>query len=106
MSGDGAPFPELDRVIHQPSRLRILAVLSAVQGVDFLYMLRETGLTKGNLSAHLSKLEEAGIVRIDKTYDGKTPLTLIELTEEGWSRLARYRAELGSVMSRLPEGDD
>jgi len=96
-------FPELDRAIHQPSRLQILTCLSVVEGADFLYLLRETGLTKGNLSTHLSKLEEAGIVAIEKTYDGKIPVTLCRLTDDGRGRLARYRTKLGSIMSRLPE---
>jgi DNA-binding MarR family transcriptional regulator len=103
VSSDAADFPELDRVIHQPSRLQILTCLAAVESADFLYLLRETGLTKGNLSTHLSKLEQAGLVAIEKTYDGKIPLTLCELTEEGREGLARYRAKLARIMSRLPE---
>ena len=51
---------ELDRLIHEPARLLIVTILSTVESADFLFLQRETGLTKGNLSAHLSKLEEAG----------------------------------------------
>lgn len=102
MSGDEGGFPDLDRLIHQSSRLRILTTLAAVEGTDFLYLLRETGLTKGNLSSHLSKLEDAGLVAIDKTYEGKTPLTLCRLTAEGRKRLGRYRDGLRSVLERLP----
>lgn len=103
MSDDTIDFPELDRVVHQPSRLQILTVLAAVENADFLYLLRETGLTKGNLSTHLTKLEHAGLVAIEKTYDGKIPVTLCELTAEGRARLADYRRELANIMSRLPE---
>lgn len=102
MSGEERRFPDLDRLIHQPSRLRILTTLAAVEGTDFLYLLRETGLTKGNLSSHLSKLEDAGLVAIDKTYEGKTPLTLCRLTADGRERLARYGDRLRSVLERLP----
>jgi DNA-binding transcriptional ArsR family regulator len=72
----------VDRLIHEPSRSKILAVLSAVEGADFLYLQRETKLTKGNLSVHLSKLDEAGFIQIEKTYRGKVPLTLCIITEK------------------------
>jgi DNA-binding transcriptional ArsR family regulator len=85
---------ELDRVIHEPARLTIVAILSAVESADFLYLLRETGLTRGNLSAHLSKLEDAGYVSIEKTYRGKLPLTLCRLTQSGHAALKQYRQQL------------
>jgi DNA-binding HxlR family transcriptional regulator len=61
---------ELDRVIHEPGRLMIVALLAAVKECDFLYLLHETELNKGNLSSHLARLEEAGYVQIEKTYRG------------------------------------
>ncbi len=73
----------VNRLIHEPSCSEILAVLSAVKIADFLYLQRETGLTKGNLTVHLSRLEAAGYILIEKTYRGKLPLTLCSLTEEG-----------------------
>ena len=84
----------LDRLIHEPGRLAIVALLSAVEEADFLYLLNETGLTKGNLSSHLAKLEAAGYVRIDKTYRQKIPLTLCRLTAAGRTAFERYRAAL------------
>jgi DNA-binding MarR family transcriptional regulator len=84
----------VDRLIHEPSRSAILAVLSVVQSADFLYLLRETGLTKGNLTIHLSKLEAAGYIKIEKTYRGKLPLTLCNLTEEGKVAFENYRQQL------------
>ena len=105
MSGEGAAFPELDALVHQPSRLQILTTLAAVESADFLYLLRETGLTRGNLSSHLSKLEDAGLVSIEKTYEGKVPLTLCHLTAEGRARLGRYREALRKVLGRLPPED-
>jgi DNA-binding MarR family transcriptional regulator len=85
---------DVDRLIHEPSRSAILAVLSAVQSADFLYLLRETGLTKGNLTVHLSKLETAGYIKIEKTYRGKLPLTLCSLTEDGKQAFENYCKQL------------
>jgi DNA-binding transcriptional ArsR family regulator len=85
---------ELNRVVHEPGRLAIVALLSAVEEADFLYLMNETGLTKGNLSSHLSKLEAAGYVGIEKTYRGKIPLTVCRLTEAGQTAFRQYRSEL------------
>ena len=85
---------EVDRLIHEPARLVIVAILSAVESADFLYLQRETGLTKGNLSSHLSRLEAAHYVSIEKTYDGKIPLTVCRLTEQGKKAFENYRAQL------------
>ena len=84
----------VDRLIHEPSRSAILAVLCVVQCADFLYLLHETGLTKGNLTIHLSKLEAAGYIKIEKTYRGKLPLTLCSLTDEGKLAFENYRQQL------------
>jgi DNA-binding MarR family transcriptional regulator len=84
----------VDRLIHEPSRSVILAVLSAVKSADFLYLQRETGLTKGNLTVHLSKLETAGFITIEKTYRGKLPLTLCSLTKQGKQAFEEYRQQL------------
>ena len=85
---------DLDRMIHEPARLMIVTILSAVESADFLYLQRETGLTRGNLSAHLSKLEGAGYIHIEKTYRGKVPLTLCRLTQSGQAALKQYRQQL------------
>jgi DNA-binding MarR family transcriptional regulator len=85
---------DVDRLIHEPSRSIILAVLSAVESADFLYLQRETELTKGNLSVHLSKLEEAGFIEIEKTYRGKVPLTLCKMTEKGQEAFEKYLNQL------------
>jgi len=94
MSSDLRAFSEIDRTVHEPSRTIILAILSAVESADFLYLQRETGLTKGNLSAHLTKLESAGYVNIEKTYRGKVPLTLCRITDEGRTAFDDYRKQL------------
>jgi len=73
----------IDRVIHEPARLMIMTVLYAISEADFLYLQRECGLTQGNLSSHLSRLEEAGYVFIEKTFKGKYPLTICGLSISG-----------------------
>jgi len=97
------PFEQLaglDRLIHEPARLSILTALSACKSADFLFLQRLTGLSKGNLSAHLSKLEEGGLVAIAKSFDGKIPKTTIAMTSDGrkqlerhWNDLERFRKE-------------
>ena len=76
----------LDRLIHEPGRLAILTVLSSVQAADFVFLQRTTGLTKGNLSSHLTKLEDAGLVEIHKRFVGKKPNTNVALTAVGKQR--------------------
>jgi DNA-binding MarR family transcriptional regulator len=92
---------ELDRVIHEPARLLIVALLHGVKEADFLYLLRESELTKGNLSSHLAKLEQAGYVGIEKTYRGKVPLTVVRLTEAGRAAFENYRKSLSGLLSKV-----
>jgi len=98
MSDELRRVTELDRLIHEPARLLIVTILSAVESADFLFLQRETGLTKGNLSAHLSKLEGAGYVKIQKTFKGKLPLTVCKLTPAGGKAVTQYRQQLQSFM--------
>lgn len=89
---------EIDRIIHEPARLMIAALLSAVEEADFQYLHQTTGLTKGNLSVHLSKLEGAGYVAIKKTFRGKYPLTVCRLTERGREVLDDYRKMIKAAL--------
>jgi len=100
MSADLRAVTTLDRLIHEPARLLIVTILASVASADFLFLQRETGLTKGNLSAHLSKLEEAGYVKIEKTFKGKLPLTVCKLTSAGQKALTAYRQQLQSFMDQ------
>jgi DNA-binding transcriptional ArsR family regulator len=87
------PFEHLsafNRMIHEPSRLAILTALSACDRADFLFLLNITGLTKGNLSSHLSKLEQARLVEIEKKFEGKQPVTYAKLSSEGHEALKAY----------------
>jgi DNA-binding transcriptional ArsR family regulator len=89
---------ELDRVIHEPGRLMIVSLLSAVEKADFLFVQRETGINKGTLSSHLSRLEEAGYVEITKTFREKIPHTLLKLTSQGREAFERYRKNLKAAL--------
>jgi len=89
---------ELDRVIHEPGRLMIVALLYAAERADFLYLQHETEVNKGTLSSHLARLEEAGYVEIEKTYRGKVPQTLLRLTEAGRKAFEDYRRELKEAL--------
>jgi DNA-binding MarR family transcriptional regulator len=84
----------LDRVIHEPGRLAILTVLSSVNNADFVFLQRTTRLTKGNLSSHLTKLEEAGLVKIQKRFVHKKPNTNVALTALGKQRIAYHWDQL------------
>ena len=98
MKLDPRKFAEVDRLIHEPARLMIVTILSAVESADFLYLQRETGLTKGNLSSHLSKLEAAGYIEIQKTYRGKIPLTVCSLSNTGRKAFQEYRDQLKYIV--------
>ncbi len=92
---------EVDRLVHEPARLIILTILNAVEKADFLYLLRETGLTRGNLSSHLSRLEEAGYITIEKTYRGKVPQTLVAISERGREAFVNYRQKMNELVARI-----
>jgi DNA-binding MarR family transcriptional regulator len=90
----------LDRLIHEPARLAILTMLSSVSTADFVFLQRSTGLTQGNLSSHLTKLEEAGLVRIEKSFVGKRPNTNVALTSTGKKRIASHWDQLDQLKRR------
>ncbi len=81
---------EPDATIHQPTRLRIMALLSGIAEADFNFLRKTLGLTNGNLSVQASKLEEAGYVEITKSFVGKMPRTMYRLTKLGRRRLKEY----------------
>lgn len=96
-------LPEIDpdRLVHEPGRLAILIVLNAVEEADFLFLMEQTRLTKGNLSSHTAKLEAAGYVEIEKAFVGKIPRTVYRLTEAGARALETYRAHMADVLDSL-----
>jgi DNA-binding MarR family transcriptional regulator len=99
MTGSRQNLSGLDRVIHEPARLTLVALLSSVKSADFLFLLKESGLTKGNISVHLSRLEEAGYIQAEKTFRGKIPHTEYRLTPEGKAAFEQYRKNIGSIFN-------
>lgn len=87
-----------DRIIHEPARLKIMAVLSVAEAADFTYLMRETELTRGNLSVQLTRLEEAGYLKIAKSFVGKTPRTTASLTDAGRAAFDAYRRYLAELL--------
>jgi DNA-binding MarR family transcriptional regulator len=90
----------LDRLVHEPARLVILTVLAEAEEVEFRFLERVSGLTKGNLSGHISKLEQAGYVVVKKFFRGKFPATSLKITRAGRSALKTYREQLRQALRR------
>ena len=95
------PIADIDRTVHAPARLMILAFLSAIDSADFTFLLNQTGLTRGNLSSHLLKLEEAGYISVQKEFVDRIPRTLIRLTDTGREAIQTYRETMRQVVDEL-----
>ena len=100
---DANPLKEIDAVIHEPARLSIMAQLYVVESTDFLFLMRQTGLTFGNLSSHLSKLEAAGYVSVKKEFLRKKPHTMLRLTEKGRVALRKYMQSMKHLFTDLSD---
>jgi DNA-binding transcriptional ArsR family regulator len=100
MRADLEDFLSLDRLVHEPARLVILTVLAEAEEVEFRFLERVSGLTKGNLSSHISKLEEARYLAVKKFFRGKLPTTSLKITRSGRSALKRYREQLDRALQR------
>jgi DNA-binding MarR family transcriptional regulator len=98
---DVRPIGDIDRLVHEPARLMILTILYVVERADFLYLMRQTGLTRGNLSSHLSKLEAAGYIGVTKEFVDKIPRTLLRLTDQGRGAFQAYREDMLRVLEDL-----
>lgn len=104
-SRDGA-IPEaghINKLIHEPARLNIMACMFVIESADFLFLIRQTGLTDGNLSSHMAKLEDAGYINIKKEFVGKKPRTMLSLTEQGRTEFQLYRANMARLLGALPD---
>ena len=88
---------EIDKVIHEPVRLRIMMILSGVEQADFNFLLTTLDLTRGNLSRHIEKLESANYVKVEKSFKGKMPNTSYQITQKGSNALAQYWENLDAV---------
>ena len=102
MADDLRDVVGVDRVLHEPARLLLAALLYPVEGADFLFLLRESGLTKGNLSSHLAKLEEARYVVVTKGYEGRVPHTDYRMTDDGRQAFRSYRDKMRRALKKLP----
>lgn len=89
----------INRLIHEPARMAVISLLSVVEESDFTFLMNSTGLTQGNLSSHLAKLEEAGYVEIEKTFKGKRPHTVARLTDSGQAELNLYIKTIKEFLS-------
>jgi DNA-binding MarR family transcriptional regulator len=94
---------DIDPLIHAPARLMVLTYLYVVESVDYVFLMRLTGLTWGNLSTHLTKLEEAGYIAIEKEFRGKKPHSMIHLTERGRNAFREYKTNMQQVLDGLPD---
>jgi DNA-binding MarR family transcriptional regulator len=97
------PLVDIDRVVHAPARLMVLTYLYVVESAEFIFLMRLTGLTWGNLSSHLGKLEETGYVDIEKKFVGKKPHTMIRLTDRGRTAFREYKQSMQQVLDDLPD---
>ena len=94
------PFEDLaglDKLIHEPARLSIMTALAACKSADYLFLQRLTGLTGGNLSSHLSKLEEGGLIKVDKRFIDKKPNTQLQITDKGRIEIEQHWKQLESL---------
>ncbi len=95
---DHQPIANIDRLIHEPARLMIMAYLYVVESADFLFLMHQTGLTHGNLSSHMSKLEAAGYIEVVKEFVDKKPHTMLRLTDAGQDAFQEYRERMMEVL--------
>ena len=89
---------EIDKIIHEPARMLIMSYLFVLESADFIFLRAQTGLTWGNLSSHMTKLEKAKYVSIEKKFIRKKPHTIASLTEEGKAAFKKYRKEMKQIL--------
>jgi DNA-binding transcriptional ArsR family regulator len=94
---------EIDKLLHEPARLKIMAKIYALNNADFLFLKEQTGLSSGNLSAHLIKLEKAGYVSIKKKFVGRRPHTTLKITKKGKDAFSSYKKKMIKVFNEIPE---
>ncbi len=96
-------LPEVDTLLHEPARLRVMVVLAMVECADFMWLLRQTGLSRGNLSVQMGRLEQAGMVRADKSVVGGRIRTSYRLTAAGLDALRQYRTAMRTLLAAIPD---
>ena len=103
LSSSKDSIKDVDRLIHEPNRLNIMAQLYVVQSADFLFLQNQTQMTPGNLSAHLTKLEDAGYIEVTKEFIERKPHTALALTKKGRTAFKEYRRKVKQFVEKLPE---
>jgi DNA-binding MarR family transcriptional regulator len=99
------PTPELDRLIHEPARLRLVTLLYVVDEADFTYLADRTGMTAGNISSHMARLERGGYVDIDKSFVDRRPRTVYRLTPAGRTAVESYRREIAGLLDGMDDAN-
>jgi len=103
---DNTPVSEkINRIIHEPSRYEIMSVLYVIDNTDFIFLMRHTGFTGGNLSTHLKKLKESKYISVHKEFKNNKPHTSISLTEKGKKAFEEYREYMKRALDSLPAID-
>jgi DNA-binding MarR family transcriptional regulator len=98
--GDGESRQlDFDRLIHEPARLVLMSNLYVVDEADFVFLTRRTGLTAGNISSHMARLEAAEYVTIEKTFADKRPRTTYALTNTGRTAFETYRQHVNALLA-------
>lgn len=95
-------YSSIDRVLHEPARMQITALLYMIESADYTFVMNQTGLSWGNLSAHLNKLEEAGYMHIEKGFNGKRPKTTLWLTDQGREAFKTYAKNMRALFADFP----
>jgi len=98
-----ASHGEIDRLIHEPARFQVMALLYVIESADFTFIMNQLGLTWGNLSAHIMKLEEGGYLTVEKGFKGKRPQTMLSLTQDGRRAFQTYRQTMQKMFDEIPE---
>ncbi len=88
---------KFDKIIHEPTRLRIMMILAGLEQADFTFLVTTLGLTRGNLNRHMEKLESAGYLKVKRSFKGKVRNTSYQLTQKGSKALAQYWENLDAV---------
>ena len=96
-NADLSALAEIDRLVHEPARMAVMSLLYVVESADFIFLMNQTGLTQGNLSAHMAKLEEVGYIGIMKGFKGKRPNTTLRLTDRGRLAFRQYALKMKQV---------
>ena len=94
---------EVDKLIHEPVRLSIIAHLYVLDSADALFLKNQIGLTWGNLSTHLKRLEDAGYIEVIKEFIDRKPVTSLKLTDSGRAAFQKYRERMSGFLNELPK---